>query len=226
MANAGKLVTDDDVADIVGTIDQLSEPETIVVKAAESMVDNALDRILFKATYTDEEYDIATELAWAGVVRPVNRFRLLQYPVTTFTSLKAVNDRDKTTGAITASTTLNKNEYHVKTLNGEITLYQTTFSSSDRLWPSLLNANSLASFPGGTARMIATYTAGYTDATVPFDLKFLILQLVARLHRLMKDNYFTVTAIESNFGMTTLMRSMFTPEERVILNSYKRPALA
>jgi len=114
----------------------------------------------------------------------------------------------------------------VKTINGEITLFQTTFSSSERLWPSLLNANSLASFPGGTARMIATYTAGYTEATVPFDIKLLILQVVARLHRMIKDNHLNVSTVESNFGVTALLRTMFSPEERVILNSYKRPALA
>lgn len=227
MAEAGNLVKNEEVEDFVSTIDSMGLKEVLIVQAAEKIMDNALDRILFEATYTDEAYDIGVEASWAGVVqRPVNRFRLLQYPVTTFTELKGVTDRDPTSGDVTGSTTFNKNEYYVKLLDGTVTLFQTTFSSSDRIWPSFLNANSLLSFPAGTARLLATYKAGYTEKTVPMDIKLLILQIVSRYHRLVKDNHFNVNAVESTFGITSLLRTMFTPEERVILNSYKRPVFA
>ncbi len=227
MANSGRLVTDAEVSGFVSTISSIAIKEQVIIRAAEDIVDNALDRVLFEETYTDEEYDINAEMMWGGVLqKPSNRFRLLQYPVTTFTELKAVNDRDKTSGAVTSSTVLSKNEYHVKLRNGEVTLFETVFTSSDRLWPSLVNANSLASFPSGTARLLATYKAGYTLTTVPQDIKLLILQLISRYHRLSVDNHFNVSTVESSFGISNLLRTMFTPEERVILNSYKRPALA
>ena len=227
MANSGKLVTDAEVSGFVSTINEMKIKEQIIIKAAEDVVDNALDRTLSEATYTDEEYDIDAEMMWSGILqKPSNRFRLLQYPITDFTELKAVNDRDKTSGDVISSTVLSKNEYHVKLRNGEVTLYETVFTSSDRLWPSLVNANSLASFPSGTARLLATYKAGYTLSTVPHDIKLLILQLISRYHRLSVDNHFNVSTVESNFGISNLLRTMFTPEERVILNSYKRPSLA
>lgn len=227
MATAGKLVKNEEVSAFVGTIDEFAVREAIIVKAAERIIDNALDRVLFETTYTDEEYDISLEASWGGIVqRPSNIILLKQFPVTTFTSLKVVTDRDKTTGLPSSTTTLNKNEYNVDTDAGIITLYETTFAQSDRLFPSFINPNSLQSFPAGVARLLATYVAGYTEKTVPDDLKLLVLQMVARIHRLAKDNHFNVSAIQSDFGVTTLLRTMFTPEELVILKSHKRPALA
>lgn len=226
MANAGKLVTNAEVSGFVGTIDEFKIREEIIVKAAEKIVDNIFDLTLLLTTYTDEPYDVKLELVWGSIVqKPANIIRLLQLPVSTFTELKVVTDRDKTTGAVISSTTLNKNEYFVKLSSGIITLFETSFAASERLFPSFINPNSLSSFPAGVARLLATYVAGYDEKTVPHDIKLLILQIVGRMHRLVKDNHLNVTAIQSDFGVTTLLRTMFTPEEMMIIKFHRRPVL-
>ena len=226
MADAGKLVKNSEVSAFIGTVDEFKIREEIIVKAAEKIVDDVFDRTLFKTTYTDEEYDVPLELTWGGIPqRPANVIRLRQLPITTFTSLKVVTARDATTGAVSASTTLTRNEYYVNLVNGIITLFETSFASTDRLFPSFINANSLQSFPAGVARALATYESGYTEKTVPHDIKLLILQIVGRMHRLVKDNHLNVTAIQSDFGVTSLLRTMFTPEEMMIIKSHRRPVL-
>lgn len=214
-------MTDAEVIGFVNTIDTIAEnsKEELLVNAVEDTVENYCQRKFESQIITDEEHSIGREAAWHGlVIKPANQFRLKQFPITTFTELKFVTERDETTGAPSQTTVITRNRYHVDLETGVVTLLERPL---DHL--HTLGGNSFRSFPHGTAVLLATYTAGFV--TTPNDLKVAILQIIARISRMRSDDSFTETQVFSEFGSTMWNRVTLTKEEMLFLDSFRNPVL-
>ncbi len=229
MPNISTIVTNDDVTNFIPTLSVLTTDsrEEIIVKAAEATIENYCNRTFKTLPHVDEEYDVDRELRIHRVViRPYNIIRLIDYPVDlseAFTA-KFVTERDQTTGLPSASTVINRNSFNVEASTGIIHLYRNT-SLSNQVLPGFSSSNSVISFPEGVARILFTYTSGFSEANIPYDLRMGMLMLVARLLKLSESGKWSESSVQTEFGITTNLRVQLTNEEMFFLKKFKRPVL-
>ena len=229
MPNISSIVTNDDVTNFIPTLKVLTTDsrEEIIVKAAEAVVENYCNRTFATTPRVDEEYDINNELRMHGIViKPYNIIRLDGYPVDLDQDfiVKFVTERDQTTGLVSASTVINRNSFNIDTSAGIIHLYRNT-SLSNQALPGFSSSNSVVSFPEGIARILVTYTSGFSEAAVPYDLRMAMLMIIARMHTLAQTNKWTESSVQSEFGVTTNLRVQLTNEEMFFLKRFRRPVL-
>jgi len=216
VADIGSIVTDEEVSSFITGWSQPGEftkAEQALVKGVESEVEQETGRTFSVTTYTDEEYSIGPPVINAGIiVRETIAFRLNQYPVTTFTSLKKVTARDASTGLASATETLQRNSYHVEMSSGIVRMISPDLLNAFDVWPD-------SGFPHGTKILLATYTAG----TVPDWLKLLVLRVIARLSIQQKNNRWGRTS-ESVDGLNNEYPDVdFTKGEmRTLMRAKKR----
>lgn len=228
MPDVGTLVTDVEVQNFLPGVPSVSADAKIptIIKAVEAAVRKATGRQLLSATYSEEEYSIRPPRYAAGLPQKYSStIQLKEYPVTTFTSLKVVGSRNASDGLVASSTTLDKNVYNVDTVSGIIRLYNMfTPQAAILLQNDLLSTSS--SFQTGVAIMLATYTAGYAAAAIPFDLKEAILITIAYHWQMRAGDGWHLSSKESHIGTTTYARNGFFPTEaKQVIMSYKRPSI-
>lgn len=238
MADAGAIVTNQEVLGFVPTMKQVGVAETLIIQAVEGLANAELGNIsgglsVGTKDYEDEEITIAEgELRWDQIlVLPRRQFILKHRPVTEFTTLKIVSERSPTDGTPLNTFTVAPNAYHVDRPTGIVSLIQ--YLDQSAVPRTLLMPPGIyTSFPKGVAVMLATYTAGIvidgeppdTNPAVVAMMKLFILQVIARLYKLQHGEQFLDKGINTDFGTLDLLRVKFTQEEILMLEGIAKLA--
>lgn len=213
--DVGAIVTDAEVSGFIPSWSQdgnFSTAEELLVRGVEAEVQRECQRTFVATTYTDEEYSIAAPIIRDGIViRRTTEFRVQQFPILEWTSLKKVTNRDTVTGLASASETLERHSYHVDRPTGIIRIVK-----PDNLDP--FNILPGTGFPSGTMILLATYRAG----DVPDDLKLLVLQIIARLHLQQKNNLWGRTSQSVDGLQNTYPDIAFTASESRKLAKFRK----
>lgn len=242
--NAGRFISNDQVLSFVKTLSDKDEiepggSEEIIIQGAEEALETELGRDLTRQVYTDEQHILRSGTRWDGfIVNPVEYIRLKNYPMDLAEpiSVRLIHSRDED-GKILEFTELEKNRYIVKENAGIIRLYSSSFQVFDA------SLSYLSRYAGhrsiGPYELLCTYTAGYytladpapDDVTptreqlFPAQLKLFLLQYIARMHRMTVEGYWSLQQIKGELGSDMILRVPLTPEERRLINKFKRPAL-
>ena len=213
-ADVGTIVSNDDVESFVpdfGT-EPFPRAEELLILGVEAEVRRECGRDFASTSYSDEEYSISAPIIRDGlVIRHSTEFRLTQYPVTTFTSLKKVTARSTSTGLPSETETIARESYHVELSTGIVRILQPDKLDPFNIWPA-------TGFPQGTAILLATYTAG----NVPDDLKLLVLQIIARLHLQQKNKLWGRTSQAIDGLQNEYPDIAFTESELRKLSKFKK----
>ena len=184
----------------VSSVDAMT---TVIHLAVESWVKAQTGRNFEQTAFTDQAHDVDIDQ---------DILFLSDQPVTTFTSLKEVQDRDSN-GVPSSTRTVPKDEY--------------LFDANAGIVQSLVGP-----FRPGVQTMLATYQAGYTSGEITGNskdevkiAKQLILSITQREWKLTSLNQRHMLSV--NFGEeSTLIMFDITQFERKMLNSLKLwPAL-
>ena len=225
MANAGQLVTNQEVIDFCKTIQTIESGKSVwnLIQAAEFLCFSQLRSTgveIQQTTHNDEEITIDPgDLRYEElVVRRRNSFRLRFRPVVTFSSLRIVEGYNSV-GVPNLFVTIPRSSYHVNSRTGIVTLLE----------PIVSNFYATFSFPAGTAVMLATYDAGYdlTDEDILVQpqfpmLKQAVLQVISRFHKLLISDSWHEQAQNSEFGIIDFIRAGLAPEDLAMLNGFQR----
>lgn len=231
MPNAGRFVTNAEVAGFASTVDPgvvdgdgvigLNPQIVLIIKAAEEVLLHELERGVLRQDYVDERYLVKQSTSWDGFIQiPNTGFPLRNYPVTEWTLLKIVTGWDKTTGD-PITTTIGRDMYTVDTDIGQVRFYQSSYPHS-YLGGSL---GPLGVPGGGDLEFLCTYQAGYSQETIPSDLRLFVLEYISRISRMMADGRWGLSQIRSEYGADVILRVGLTMEEKSLLAPFKRPVL-
>lgn len=229
MGDTGKIVSDQLVSSFVSKITlPIKTSEALIIQACEEVVQAFCKRIFAITQYVDKEYSIRVgEDVYSGmIVRRRRTLHLGQYPVTTFLSLKTVTARSESTGEVSESYTIPRNAFYVNRDTGMITLIGSLLNvsyPSQVMYSDFLAPFATSSFLEGTANILATFTAGYTEATMPKALQLAVLQIIARQYVLMEREGWLLESVTTDFGSTVYKRVTLTPEEELMLTPFKCP---
>ena len=244
MPNVGRFISDEEVLSFARTLHEQDEiggedPAKVIIEAAEDVLETELSRDLTRKTHTDERHIIEPGTRWQSfVVNPVEYIRLNNYPVDAGQdiTLKLIHSRDED-NEILESTTIKRNRYTLKDISGIIRLYSSSFQAFDSSLAYLSRYSGYQSI--GPYEVLCTYTAGYytvenpvpdgetvdREFLFPSQLKLFLLQYISRVHRMMKDGYWSLQQIRSQIGQDTIIRTGLTPEEKMLLQKFRRPVL-
>lgn len=213
-ADVGTIVTNDAIESFVpdfGTEPFTTAEETLIL-GVEAEVKRECQRDFVSTSYSDEEYTVPSPILRDGlVIRHSTEFRLKQYPVTTFTSLKKVTARSESTGLASTTDTIQRDTFHVELSTGIVRILKPDMFDPFAIWPG-------TGFPQGTAILLATYAAG----NVPDDLKLLVLQIIARLHLQQKNKLWGRTSQAIDGLQNEYPDIAFTASELRKLQKFKK----
>ena len=214
-ADIGTIVSDAEVISFVqdwSTEGNFSRAEELLITGVEARVRRETGQDYSSAVVTDEEHTIKPPITRDGIIiRETTQFRVNNFPITIWTSLKKVTARDSTTGLPSTTETLQRNSYHVDMNSGIVTLISPDLLDEFDAWPS-------QGFPSGTKILLASYTAG----NVPDDLKLLVLQIIARLHLQQKNKLWGRTNQSIDGMQNSYPDIAFTESEKRALRQFKK----
>lgn len=217
----GVLVSDALVKASTRIKDLTNLTAALVVRSVEAAVQRECGRTFIETTYTDESVDIDP-----GEIKrydmPVNyrlKFRVKQYPISTWTSLKQVTSRSPSTGQVLTSSVITRDAYYVDLRTGIVTLLETISAYS---LDTTLNSGLLTSWPSGVNVLLASYVAGYKAADIPADLQEIILRVIARIWHQFDTQGFNTSSSSGEMGTTSYINVHFTEDDLKRLRPFKR----
>ena len=214
-ADIGTIVSDAEVISFVqdwSVEGNFTLAEEVLIRGVEAKVRRETGQDYVSSTHADEEHTIKAPITRDGVIiREGTEFRVNNFPVTSWTSLKKVTARDATTGDPSTTETIQRNSYHVELTSGIVRMISPDLLDEFDAWPS-------NGFPSGTMILLATYTAG----NVPDDLKLLVLQILARLHLQQKNKLWGRTSQSVDGLQNNYPDIAFTQSELRAIKQFKK----
>ena len=219
MADAGHIVTDEEVIQVVPGIKSIGPKETILIQGIEGLIERYCQTYFGLTTYTDEPLTLeipSAALLYGAPPPPVRALRLRHAPVITLTSLANVTGRESD-GSYTRSA---------------INVWE---CGLDRRAGWIYVPYALVQFSNyGYGGLLASYRAGYGpsdpvtsfDIAMPPDLKLAVINEISRYWKLHEGEIMHVQSLNTELGSTSYLRQGLTPETKLALEPYRRILVA
>ncbi len=227
--DVGRLVTPEEVVKYVGAMNNtIGVLETLVIESVEDMVEDYCGRKFELQEFEDEQYFIRnTSVVFDQVViAPRLELRLKNRPVTEFTVLKTVSQRDDTTGEPVSPQTIPRSFYTVDFQAGIVKFKGPLIGLDIGQFPILLQSGFLSN---PEIELLATYEAGYDE--IPKRLKGAVLMIIQRIYKMTTGQSWHLTQSQTT-GQSTVWQEFIrnecglTPEEKLVLDRFKTPVAA
>lgn len=228
--NVGRLVTPEEVVAFVAPMnDRIGTLETIVIESVEDMVEDYCERQFELQTFEDEQYFLRRPTVTFDqiTIQPRLELRLKQRPVVEFTELKQVVNRSATTGEPVDPQTIQRNLYTVDFESGLLIFGAPVQMQNAAQYPIMFLWGGFTGSP--YIELLATYDAGFES--IPKRLKLAVLMAIYRVYVMTIQQNWHRTESQTS-GAVTIWQNFIrnegglTPEEKLILDAFRQPALA